>query len=54
MSDYTLPGLHGSVLGTAIAGALGTVIVFGLAWLLARALVPRTQTDGAGSPRPTP
>ena len=36
MSDYTLPGLHGSVLGTAIAGALGTVIVFGLAWLLAR------------------
>jgi cobalt/nickel transport system permease protein len=54
MSDYTLPGLHGSVLGTAIAGALGTVIVFGLAWLLARALVPRTETDGAGSPRPTP
>ena len=38
--DYAMPGIHGSALATSIAGAAGTVVVFGLAWVLARVLVP--------------
>jgi cobalt/nickel transport system permease protein len=52
--DYAMPGLHGSVLATSIAGAVGTVVAFVLAWLLARTLVPRTRTEDSPSSRPTP
>ena len=31
--DYEMPGMHGSALATSIAGAAGTVVVFGLAWV---------------------
>lgn len=48
--DYEMPGFRWGTLGTSIAGAVGTIVVFGLAWLLARALVPRTGRDGAASP----
>jgi hypothetical protein len=41
--DYAMPGIHGSALDTAMAGAAGTVVVFGLAWVLARVLVPRSK-----------
>jgi cobalt/nickel transport system permease protein len=38
--EYRLPGLAWSGLATALAGAGGTVVVFALAWLLGRVLVP--------------
>ena len=54
LPGYELPGLHAGVLATSLAGALGTVVAFLLAWLLARVLVPRataTPLDTAGLPR---
>lgn len=39
-ADYRIPGIGSAGMATALAGALGTVLVFGLAWLLSRALVP--------------
>ena len=44
LADYELPGIGSPAMATALAGALGTVIVFGLAWLLARVLVPKPFT----------
>jgi len=38
-ADYRVPGVHWATGATAVAGAAGTVVVFGLALLLARALV---------------
>jgi len=49
MPEYAIPGLHGSVLATSLAGAVGTVVAFLLAWLLARGLVPRADAAPAGS-----
>jgi cobalt/nickel transport system permease protein len=39
---YLVPGLGSAVSATALAGALGTIMVFGLAMLLGRVLVGRT------------
>ena len=39
--DYKIPGIGSPALATSIAGVAGTVLVFGLSWGLARALVPR-------------
>lgn len=39
--DYQVPGVHWAAGATALAGALGTLIVFGLALVLGRILVPR-------------
>jgi hypothetical protein len=50
MPDYEVPGFHWTTLGTSLAGAVGTIVVFALAWLLARALVPK----GAAGPRGVP
>jgi cobalt/nickel transport system permease protein len=47
--DYAMPGISWSAAATSIAGAVGTVVVFVLAWVLARVLVPRA---GAGSALP--
>lgn len=51
--DYQVPGIGWSILGTSIAGAAGTVVVFLFAWLLARTLVPeggrKGEADSAGS-----
>ena len=44
--NYRWPGIHSAVGATALAGALGTLLVFGLALLLGRILV-RKSTDGA-------
>jgi len=40
-SEYGIPGVVSGVLATVLAGCLGTLLVFGLCWLLALALVPR-------------
>lgn len=39
--DYVFPGIQSAALATALAGVVGSVIVFGLALLLARVLVPK-------------
>ena len=39
--DYQIPGVHWAVGATALAGAAGSLIVFGLALLLGRLLVPK-------------
>ena len=41
LSDYGVPGVASGVLATVLAGCLGTLLLFGLCWLLALALVPR-------------
>jgi cobalt/nickel transport system permease protein len=40
-SEYGVPGVVSGALATVLAGCLGTLLVFGLCWLLALALVPR-------------
>jgi cobalt/nickel transport system permease protein len=44
-SGYQLPGVHWAAGATALAGAVGTVVVFGLALLLARWLVHEREAD---------
>lgn len=41
--DYSMQGISWPAAATSIAGAIGTVVVFILAWALARVLVPRTS-----------
>ena len=43
-ANYQIPGLHWAVGTTALAGAAGTLFVFGLALLLGRWLVPGTNS----------
>ena len=49
-----MPGIHWSPLATSIAGASGTILAFGLAWLLARVLVPRAGRADPAGPRAAP
>jgi cobalt/nickel transport protein len=42
---YQVPGVRWAAGATAVAGAAGAVIVFGLALLLARSLVPEREGD---------
>ncbi|MEI2722916.1 MAG: PDGLE domain-containing protein [Verrucomicrobiota bacterium] len=44
--DYAVPGIHSAVLATALAGAAGCLIVFALALLLGRVLVPNAHRCG--------
>lgn len=37
--DYKIPGISSQAMATAFAGALGTMFMFGLAWLIGRLLV---------------
>jgi cobalt/nickel transport system permease protein len=46
--EYHIPGIHSATGATALAGALGTLVVFGLALLLGHLLVRKTATK---SPR---
>jgi cobalt/nickel transport system permease protein len=39
IADYQIPGLGSSALATGVAGAIGTVVVFGLSFLFAHVLV---------------
>jgi cobalt/nickel transport system permease protein len=50
MPGYEVRGIGWSVLATSVAGGVGTIVVFGLAWLLARRLVPRSGREDAGAP----
>jgi cobalt/nickel transport system permease protein len=45
--DYHMPGIHWAVGATAVAGALGSLIVFALALLLGRFLVPSKTPESA-------
>lgn len=45
MPDYQVPGLHWAVGGTAMAGAIGSLVVFGLALLLGQWLAPKSKSD---------
>jgi cobalt/nickel transport system permease protein len=45
--DYAIPGLGTGALTTLLAGAFGTLSVFGLCWLLALLLVPRARALGS-------
>jgi len=53
MPEYKIPGIGSAVLATSLGGAAGTLVVFGLSWLLARALVRKRKggdpTNGGGS-----
>ena len=42
---YQVPGIHWAAGATAVAGAAGTLVVFGLALLLARSLVREPEED---------
>jgi hypothetical protein len=53
MSDYVIPGIVSTTWATALAGGVGTVIVFVLALGLARILVPRRHREtGTNSSSP--
>jgi cobalt/nickel transport system permease protein len=45
--DYAFPGIHSAGLATALAGAAGCLVVFGLALLLARVLVPKPANNAS-------
>jgi cobalt/nickel transport system permease protein len=43
--DYRFPGIHSAAGATALAGALGTLVVFGLALVLGRVVVRKPMRD---------
>ncbi|MCC6446749.1 MAG: PDGLE domain-containing protein [Armatimonadetes bacterium] len=43
MSDYRMPGIASERPGTALAGIAGTLIVFGVGWLIGRWLQARER-----------
>jgi cobalt/nickel transport system permease protein len=50
--DYQVPGIHWAVGATAIGGAVGALVVFSLAFLLARLLVPGRGANSPETSRP--
>lgn len=57
LPDYKVPNMRSPIVATSVAGAAGTVFVFGLAWALARALAPKPNTrppSGTTAPRESP
>jgi cobalt/nickel transport system permease protein len=51
--DDAFPGIHSAALATAVGGAMGCLVVFALALLLARVLVPNlAETAPASSAQP--
>jgi cobalt/nickel transport system permease protein len=51
LPEYVVPGLGSAVSSTVIAGSVGTLLAFGLAYLLARLLTPPGDAARRGSPR---
>ncbi|HWD91316.1 MAG TPA: energy-coupling factor ABC transporter permease [Verrucomicrobiae bacterium] len=49
VADYRIPGMTWAVGATAIAGVLGSLIVFAFAFLLGRMLVPKKAPEPANS-----
>ena len=45
--DYKMPGIKSPGRATAIAGAAGTILVFGMSWVVAGILVPRKRPENA-------
>jgi cobalt/nickel transport system permease protein len=45
MADYKVPWIKSAPLGTSLAGAAGTALVFILAFVVARVVTPGTTTD---------
>ena len=45
IANYQLPGISSAAVATSLAGVIGTVVVFVLAFLLARVLVPKPTSD---------
>jgi cobalt/nickel transport system permease protein len=43
--DYKIPGVSSAALATALAGALGATLMFGLAWVVGRVLVAAPGRD---------
>jgi len=43
LAEYGVPGLGTGLLATVVAGSVGTLLLFGLCWLLALGLVPRSR-----------
>lgn len=52
MPDYTIGRFSAARIGTSIAGAIGTIGVFGFSWVLARALVPKAKGKDVADPAP--
>jgi cobalt/nickel transport system permease protein len=50
LAGYRIPGIGSATAATALAGAIGTIVVFGLAFALARVLVPRERSGLAPKP----
>jgi cobalt/nickel transport system permease protein len=48
--NYVMPGIHWAVGATALAGAIGALVVFGLALLLGRWLVPKSAEATGSKP----
>lgn len=48
--EYEMPGIASSVVATSVAGTVGTLVAFALAWCLARVLVPKGRGAAAGEP----
>jgi cobalt/nickel transport system permease protein len=46
--DYKIPGVSSAALATALAGALGAALMFGLAWVVGRVLVADPGRDKRG------
>lgn len=49
--DYAIPGISWSLGATALAGALGVVIAFGLAWWLGRVLGSKSKPPASSNAR---
>lgn len=43
IADYVFPGIHNEALATILAGLIGTILIFGMVYLLARLLKTRKQ-----------
>lgn len=54
LAEYRVPGLASGALTTILAGCAGTALLFGLCWLLALALVPRSRRAPEPSGAPVP
>ena len=50
--EYRVPGVGSTALATGLAAGLGMVVMLGVAWVLARALVPRRGRRRCRSRRP--
>lgn len=45
IADYVFPGLDDGPIATIVAGIIGVVVVFGVVWLIGRALARRRATE---------